>query len=471
MKRSIKKVLGIFLALALVLGVLAPVQAAPEKFTQTLKVHKVLQTGSLTDFGENFYKNDDGTVNLQKPAPAGAKLIAGVRFILVKGDKTSVKPNEIKNIPAGDIVAEGITGADGSVNLDLANQDAGEYTLLEDHAGSTYKGADGEDLTGMLAVPQKFTLPLRDENGVASVVNLFPKNLEDKFGNGGGKEAVTKVEGYEIGEPIPYTITLPVPANSHLGLVSLRDTMDSALTPNDDYVLKYGATELVAGTDYTLKTGAAAGVFTFVIDLTEEGLKKINEQANKTDLVLTYSAHLNDTATPNKVAENTIKYVYGNNPQKPHEDTYTGGDPKTYGAKFKKTNQDKSKGLEGAEFYIKNSAGKYLKQDANLNVSWLDTNTDASVFRSGADGTFEVKGLEKGSYNLEEIKAPSGYAKINGDVAFTVSETTYDAVSLEIPNDPADLPQTGGIGSALFIVGGLGMVLLGVYVMKRRQDA
>ena len=478
MRKSIKRTIGLLLALVMVVGLALPasIGAEAEKFSQTLRVHKVLQEGTATqDFGADFYKNQDGTIDLTKAAPKGTKLIEGVKFILVKGDQHDKK---IKDIAAGDIVAQGLTGTEGYVDLKLDNLDAGQYTLLEDHAGSTYKGTKGETLTAMGAVPQVFTLPLRDENCVADQVNLFPKNLQDIFGNGGEKTTPEKNVGYAIGEEFPYTITLPVPANSHLSIVKLRDKMSSQLSFSKVLSLKYGATELTASDDYTIELNKEDGgeTYNFIITLTEKGLEKINEKATKENLVLTYNVYFNSTAVPNKVAENEYKYTAGNNPDHPHED---GGNsttnPKTYGANFIKTKNDKTTGLAGAEFYINDGTGKYLKQDAEKKVSWVDDKTDASKYISGADGKFEVVGIPQGTYFLEEFKAPNGYAILKDPVKFTVTETSYDATkavyAATVPNDPVSLPQTGGIGSVIFVLVGMGMVGAGVYVMRRRKDS
>ena len=108
------------------------------------------------------------------------------------------------------------------------------------------------------------------------------------------------------------------------------------------------------------------------------------------------------------------------------------------------------------------------------------------VLTSNADGKFEITGLEYGSYKLEEKTAPKGYAKLNGEIDFKVAKGTYNGEATEfkyevevkegetqtygkqVPNKKVSIPQTGGIGSLIFIVAGLAIMGL-AFVMKRRN--
>lgn len=92
-----------------------------------------------------------------------------------------------------------------------------------------------------------------------------------------------------------------------------------------------------------------------------------------------------------------------------------------------------------------------------------------------------IEGIEYGTYKLEEIEAPKGYAKIN-DVEFTVAEGTntdtnikYDVDSAandakQVINKKVTIPQTGGMGTALFMVAGLAL-MGGAFIAMRKRSA
>lgn len=202
------------------------------------------------------------------------------------------------------------------------------------------------------------------------------------------------------------------------------------------------------------------------------------------------------------------------------------------GKKFVKTNQDGKERLAGAEFYVKNAEGKYLvadQKDTNkvteakkaldeavkaynaldadkqtdeekakvtaaqeaynkafkenaTAYKWEDANTNAVVLTSDGQGKFEISGLEYGSYKLEEKTAPKGYAKLSGDVDFKVEKGSYSAGdidykpesnakdALQVKNKKVTIPETGGIGSLIFIVAGLALMGVAFVAMKRRNS-
>ena len=193
---------------------------------------------------------------------------------------------------------------------------------------------------------------------------------------------------------------------------------------------------------------------------------------------------------------------------------------------------DELKRLAGAEFYVKNAEGKYLvaaKKDAKAVTdakkaldeavkaynaldadkqteeekakvttaqeaynkafkenatayTWEADTKNAVVLTSDGEGKFEISGLEYGSYKLEEKTAPKGYAKLSGDVKFDVKKGSYSAGdidykpesnakdALKVINKKVTIPETGGIGSLIFIVAGLALMGVAFVAMKRRNS-
>lgn len=147
----------------------------------------------------------------------------------------------------------------------------------------------------------------------------------------------------------------------------------------------------------------------------------------------------------------------------------------TGGKKFMKHEAGKEdQGLAGAEFaVIKKADGKeyYLAPGAG-NRNWVEVGANenysgARKLTSGADGTFEIAGLEFGDYSLREVKAPDGFQKLAGDVDFTIDEGSYKgttAVVQKIANTPRGgfLPSTGGKGIIAFLLVGFSLMAFAV---------
>lgn len=132
------------------------------------------------------------------------------------------------------------------------------------------------------------------------------------------------------------------------------------------------------------------------------------------------------------------------------------------------------------------------KQDAydkavKANASGYDwgEEADAVVLTSNADGQFEIKGLAYADgYQLEEKTAPKDYAKLQKPVDFNVKEGSYSKVETDIAyekegtendakqviNKKVTIPQTGGIGSLIFVVAGLALMAVAFVAMKRRNS-
>lgn len=113
---------------------------------------------------------------------------------------------------------------------------------------------------------------------------------------------------------------------------------------------------------------------------------------------------------------------------------------------------------------------------------------DAYKLVSDGQGRFEITGLYAGDYELVELTAPVGYAKLETPVPFTVKDGTYtkddstqaihynkDAKetevkdALRVDNKKVTIPQTGGIGTIIFTAIGLAIMASAVIAIKKRQ--
>ncbi|MDU6064509.1 MAG: SpaA isopeptide-forming pilin-related protein, partial [Anaerococcus sp.] len=112
------------------------------------------------------------------------------------------------------------------------------------------------------------------------------------------------------------------------------------------------------------------------------------------------------------------------------------------------------------------------------------------TLESDENGKFEITDLIVGTYYLEEIKAPDDYAVIDGVIKFEIKQGSYSAEAggvkyegtgnvtknaegadaILVNNRKLTIPQTGGIGSIIFVVAGLTIMGLAAYKMKANKE-
>lgn len=156
---------------------------------------------------------------------------------------------------------------------------------------------------------------------------------------------------------------------------------------------------------------------------------------------------------------------------------------------------DTSKKLAGAEFVLyKEEAGvkSYYKYTAAAGetpakVEWVAKAADATVVTTDANGAAEFNGLKNGTYQLLEIKAPTGYnlltdpvevdinVELADDKILTEGEIVACEVNLSVTkqvenNTGVELPSTGGMGTTIFYtVGGLLMAAAVVLLITKKK--
>ena len=190
------------------------------------------------------------------------------------------------------------------------------------------------------------------------------------------------------------------------------------------------------GTDITANfkeetSAAAAADGSKTTTWTCKNLKSVDHVTKDSYIVVSYKAKINSEATvgDNVGNTNTVKLEYSNNPMTTDTGTTVPDEVKTYtyGLKLNKVDLGTEKALPNAKFTIKvtkaadlNLVGKYVQSTGALG-------SDPQEFTTGSDGTFTVKGLGAGTYEVEETDAPENYDKVTFNFTINESGTTGES--------------------------------------------
>jgi len=286
----------------------------------------------------------------------------------------------------------------------------------------------------------------------------------------------------------------------------LHDTMGAGLDYNSDmkiYVENAGvrSADILSQCDATSVTGKTILKFGF------EDLKALSGVTINADskIIFAYSAVLNANATVGSAGNsNTAKLEYSSDPRTVGRTNKTPGNEGkvyTFGFEVVKVNGDDGNlPLAGAIFNLfdaENNQIEFVLASGVYKVA--KSGGDPDLTSAAVTGLITVKGLGAGVYTLREIATPGDFNLLTYDImikithdgngAYTVayqhSGAGYNAAwtsgaTLEV--DPGEyqivnstgtqLPNTGGMGEALIILGGLAIIAVfagAIVVYKKRR--
>lgn len=285
--------------------------------------------------------------------------------------------------------------------------------------------------------------------------------------NGAPVDATTA----SIGGIVNYQVTVSNATGTDQA-ITVHDVMESALTFKDDVVVKVGDTTATENTDYEVTTSDDDCTFEIVLkDAFVQGL------ADNAQVVITYSAELNNTAVVEEAHDNTVWITYAG--QESAHDTVT---VKTFNVGLIKTDKDGKK-LEGATFKLYKATketveGKtvYTKTDViNLvavtgGYAVADSTAEATVTDINV-GEAVITGLGNGVYCFEETVAPNGYNKLTDVVGFEITDANHAQIAVE-NRAGGILPGTGGVGTTMFyVLGSVMMIGAAILLVTKKKMA
>lgn len=391
----------------------------------------------------------------------------------------------------------------------------GYYLVLETTAD--YK--DSVISSGMLV-----TIPGNNTMNIKSAQPTIDKEIEhNELGTWGD------VGDHQIGDEVKFRIKSTLPTSLSIAgyddayVYKIYDVMSEGLDliSNSITVKSELNATLTEGTDYSIKIYNDKS---YMVTVSQAKLEELIKAGNSY-IQIEYSATLNEEAIVFDDGRdmNKVTLIYSNNPfaqasdptknpedapeddptnadefEKPDEWGETGEDSDevysyTFRAKFTKYANSVAQEnlLAGATFKLSNAQG-----DITLDHDGVDTNTyypvDTAVnntngtITTDATGVFEIIGLDDATkYTLTETEAPSGY-NVADPMDFTIQASYTDnvptvtstgdfsvvsnVVNGEIVNTSGTLlPSTGGVGTTIFYLSGITLMLGATAVLIKRR--
>lgn len=538
MKKMWKKVMTIILALVMSLGLGTSVQAAALKAGENTNSTNVTITGLPADKTVTFATYQVIKTKFDTAAnELTYQLTDWAKAVLVTGGKTEDAVIE-------DISKLNTDGTSATEQHDIVNQLAAAsktaysatWTVSSDKTTATANLPIGSYLVVASCTDMTFLNMLVSVNakanttdpngwtleGKGAVLKGNPLSVDKKItGKKGTAQAPIDETTAAIGDTLSYTVTADVPhypENATHITFKVKDTPTN-LEIKQNTVKVYGVKANGTETDLTGQfTPTLDGNGVLTVDMSGKYLTLFcaNGTYPYATVKITYDAVLMESASITQGNTNKPALIYGTDPYT-ESDKEIPGDGKqkvyTYGLNLTKKNSDNAV-LSNAGFSVKSGDTK-LKfiEDATAKGTYTlakDQNATGATdqLTTNAQGTFNIKGLDANvEYVLEETKAPSGYFRNHGSVAFTITpeadtegkltgaiksvtakdekgaaldnegawtcgidqdKTAYVAVTLKDTKIPF-LPATGGMGTVIFTIVGDALMILAIVLFIRSR--
>lgn len=456
--KKIKKVLAMIMAMAMIMGLGLTANAANAKSTititnlagtgtNTVEYYKILEPDVKAESGYKFAEGVtvdgfetakafiEAGVEAKKTALNSEKTVLGTKLT----DGTVAGTTWTANVEAGLYAAF-------ATNTSDKEEPVVTYTnpmILSVQYDKATENGEGYDYN--VAATQ-------DKNVVVAKFTSIPVEKTGKDADGD--------DVVEIGQKATYTIKTFMP--SEVESFELKDTLTGATYDKETVKVTIGGEE-VELTEGMVTFDDAKNTMT--INLSS---KLVGNEGKA--VVVTYDVTITGTEV-----NNTVEYGDGKHEADSNVTFYTGSIKLT---KYKDAGKTP---MAGAKFVVfKNTeAGVQYAVVADGNIqSWTADKAKATRLTTNEDGVIQVNGLNLGTYSFEEVEAPDGFT-INTDkpeVEVTRENTTAQAELKPAATSLNDtniigLPSTGGIGTTLFTIGGIVIMVVAaaLYFANRKK--
>jgi len=290
----------------------------------------------------------------------------------------------------------------------------------------------------------------------------------------------TEKNSADVGQTVEFRTTITVHAGAENYV--LHDKMSAGLT-------FMGVTKIhhiIPGQDehdtpttlYEVKTDGLTDGCTFEVHFSNELTEKLSTNDK---IIVYYEAMLNRNAIVASTGNpNETWLQFGDNNSTTHDTTVT----YTYGFDIIKTDSQFTL-IDGAEFKIYDAATGgnevpvVLMDDGETYRHARADETGISIVVK--NGKVRVVGFDNGTYYLEETVSPVGYNKLAARHKFIIADADLNATfngdiystgsGVHVVNKSGEmLPETGGMGTTLFVVfGAIVMLGTGVVLFTRKR--
>ena len=334
----------------------------------------------------------------------------------------------------------------------------------------------------------------------SSLVSVDKENAEVNLkGEAPSIEKTADAETVEIGQVVTYTITGTIPDTTGYDayVYKIKDTLTNGLdfvkdadgTVVDD-PNNYSVSVKIGESEATNEKAVLSGDNNRTMTLDLSAWIQTNQNSKGQQFTVTYYAKVNSDAVVTE--KNSASLEYGNNPEDTTTTTPSEAKTPTYPLNINKIIKDNKEMLKGATFRLyKDEADAKAANDNAIKVTKgtlegsytvaedqnVEKNMDMVTAGSAVDAGYNLhlNGLAAGIYWLVETDAPAGYNKLTAPIKVTITKSTdTDVNNWELSKDDTSetdkiidvenstgtlLPETGGMGTVLFTVVAVVMIL------------